>query len=121
MFSRLRLRSSTLGLAALPGEGGFGQLASVCSECLERLFEDKRYPYGTILGGLMAHEIGHLLLATMRHSAANLMRSPWSRRDLTYAARGQMLFTANQAGRIQAEVRQRMRSNVRTADQLARR
>lgn len=114
MIGGLGLDPSKFGLAMLREDGGFGSLALVCSECAEPLVQGGRYPYGLILGGLMAHELGHLLLATTRHSAEGLMHSPWDRRDLEYAAHEQMLFTPKEAQQIRAQVRDRMRDRQAT-------
>lgn len=114
MIGGLGLDPSKFGLAMLREDGGFASLALVCSECAEPLVQGGRYPYGLILGCLMAHEIGHLLLATTRHSAVGLMHSPWNRRDLEYAAHEQMLFTPKEAQQIRAQVRARMQDRQAT-------
>ena len=59
----------------------------------------------------MAHEIGHLVLATLRHSALGVMRPQWSPKDLEAAAFGRlMFFTAEEARRIRDQVSERMRA-----------
>jgi hypothetical protein len=62
---------------------------------------------GQILGEVMAHEIGHILLNLPSHSATGIMRGPWNRRDLQDAAYGQSLFTPEQAKVIRTEVARR--------------
>ena len=57
-----------------------------------------------ILGTLIAHEIGHLLLNLTSHSAAGIMRGEWNLKDLQDAALGCLLFTRSQAEILQAEV-----------------
>ncbi len=109
----LRLGPLTMGLAAVPTEGGFGHLALICTECAEEALGGRSYPYGAIVGGLMAHEIGHLLLGTMRHSAVGLMRSPWNQEDWEHAAQGRMVFTRKEAQRIGTQVRERARHTAR--------
>jgi hypothetical protein len=109
----LRLGPLAVGLAAIPMEGGFGHVAFVCTECAEEALGGRSYPYGAIVGGLMAHEIGHLLLGTMRHSAVGLMRSPWNQEDWEHAAQGRMVFTRKEAERIGAQVRERTRHTAR--------
>jgi hypothetical protein len=116
MMGGLRLEPSRVGLAALPEQGGFGNWAVVCSQCAEQSvkgvpsLEGRPAAFGTILGDLMAHELGHLLLGTPRHSSLGVMRPHWNRVDLEDAVRGLMCFTAKQAQRIGAQVRDRMRA-----------
>lgn len=61
-----------------------------------------------ILGTLIAHEIGHLLLNLTSHSAAGIMRGDWNLKDLEDVALGYLLFTRSQAETIQAEVVRRV-------------
>jgi hypothetical protein len=53
-----------------------------------------------ILGHAMAHELGHLLLGTNSHSRDGLMRAQWNRGDLAEAARGNLLFSTEEATRM---------------------
>ena len=50
-----------------------------------------------ILGYVMAHEVGHLLLGLNSHSQTGVMRAHWQPDDLRRAAKGDLLFTAEQA------------------------
>ena len=56
------------------------------------------------LGGIMAHEIGHLLLDDAAHSSQGIMQPSWSNRELKTLAQGRMRFTAEQAQTIAANV-----------------
>jgi hypothetical protein len=58
---------------------------------------------GTVLGHVIAHELGHLLLRE-GHAAAGLMRAPWTAADLRAMQRGRLGFTTAQGSRILAEV-----------------
>ncbi len=62
-----------------------------------------------ILGHVIAHEIGHLLLNDQTHSANGIMRSPWNLWDLQNASYGHLLFTPRQAGAIRSEISRRSR------------
>ena len=59
---------------------------------------------GTVLGHVIAHEVGHLLLATASHSPTGLMRGEWDAAQLRDAARGRLTFTEAQARRIRTVV-----------------
>ena len=60
-----------------------------------------------VLGGAMAHEIGHLFLGANSHSAVGIMRAGWKEQDLTEASQARLNFMPDQAVRIRAEVRHR--------------
>jgi DNA-directed RNA polymerase subunit E'/Rpb7 len=60
-----------------------------------------------ILGEMIAHEIGHILLNLPSHSAVGLMRGPWDLKDLQDVAYGALLFTPQQAAVVRAEVSRR--------------
>lgn len=56
----------------------------------------------TMLGHVIAHEVGHLLLPTFAHSPTGLMRAEWDRTQVRDAARRALTFTEGQAQRIRA-------------------
>ena len=56
---------------------------------------------GLVLGHVIAHELGHLLLQRASHSAAGLMRATL---DLQLAQQGRLLFTAPEAQAIRAAI-----------------
>lgn len=57
----------------------------------------------TLLGHVIAHEVGHILLRE-GHAAEGLMRDHWVYRDLLLATRGRLGFTATQGGRIRSRL-----------------
>jgi hypothetical protein len=60
-----------------------------------------------VLGGAMAHEIGHLFLGPNSHSPVGIMRAGWNEDDLKRASQAGLMFTADEATRIRTEVRHR--------------
>jgi hypothetical protein len=62
---------------------------------------------GTVLGHIIAHEVGHLLLR-QGHAAHGLMRATWDLRDLRFAKQGKFGFTAEQGVRIREYLSLRM-------------
>jgi len=60
-----------------------------------------------ILGCVIAHEVGHLLLGSNSHSASGVMQPLWERKQLRQAMMGVLLFTKEQSERIQAEAERR--------------
>ncbi len=62
-----------------------------------------------LLGCVVAHEIGHLLLGLNSHSGAGIMQRQWERKQIRQAMTGSLCFTPEQAKLIQAEMKTRMR------------
>lgn len=107
-------QSAKYGYGLLPKKGGFGFYAVVYADGADHLAKGQdsilRMTRPMILGLLMAHEMGHLLLATQKHSISGVMKFPWSADDLTQAACGSLGFTPKQAKRMRAQVRDRIRA-----------
>jgi hypothetical protein len=77
-------------------ERGEGNYASVY---VERLSSSKALDLvneGDLLGYVMVHELGHLLLGKDSHSTDGLMRAKWEVAELREAAKGKLLFTRNE-------------------------
>jgi hypothetical protein len=60
-----------------------------------------------VLGGAIAHEIGHLFLGPNSHSPVGIMRAGWKEEDLKRASQVGLTFTADEARRIRTDVRHR--------------
>lgn len=60
-----------------------------------------------ILGAVLAHEMGHLLMGRGAHSAMGIMRCPWDTAELRDLARGTLVFDRQQRISIADGVRQR--------------
>ncbi|HMD08536.1 MAG TPA: hypothetical protein VKH63_13440 [Candidatus Acidoferrum sp.] len=64
-----------------------------------------------ILGCVIAHELGHLLLGSNSHSGSGIMQPRWERKQVRQAMTGTLTFTPGQARQIQVETQRRMRLN----------
>ena len=71
-----------LGDALIDPQKRTGVLATVYVNRTLRLARDLEIDHYKLLGRAVAHEIGHLLLATNAHAASGLMREIWSRDEL---------------------------------------
>jgi len=60
-----------------------------------------------ILGEMMAHELGHVLLNLPSHSPTGIMKGDWDLVDLWNVSYGSLLFTKEQAEAIRREVARR--------------
>ena len=58
-----------------------------------------------LLGCVIAHELGHLLLHSARHSATGIMQPGWGSAQIHQALTGKLLFTGEEATRIQNQAR----------------
>ncbi len=101
------LHHSTCGVAASAPNGGFGSYAYVFFDCVQELAGSRGARSETILSHMLAHEIGHLLLGPGSHSRRGIMHEDWDRQQVESAGWGRLLFTRQQAERMQAEVRRR--------------
>lgn len=88
--------ASDLGMA-VPGT----RLASVLVQRVEYVANDSGLDFANLLGHVMAHEMGHLLLPPNSHSAAGLMAATM---DLYLVEHGGLSFDPRQAVTIRARI-----------------
>jgi hypothetical protein len=77
------LHPDAFGLTYVDRETNRGWLATVFADRIGQASTRAGVDVGTLLGRVMAHEIGHLLLGTGYHGAAGLMRADWPDAFLT--------------------------------------
>jgi hypothetical protein len=97
-----------------------GSLATIHADRVATLSNRLEVDRGTMLGRAIAHEIGHLLLGTHRHSGFGLMRGPWSTHAIVENRGADWSFTRQQGGEMQSALQARARSAqaaVRSAQQ----
>jgi hypothetical protein len=108
MAERIGLSQATFGSALLPEDGGFGMTAQVCAHCCEELAKGSESLHAAILGHVMAHEIGHLLLGIGSHGPTGLMHVPWRHKELESVAQGTLLFTPSEGEKMRRQVAARL-------------
>lgn len=64
-----------------------------------------------LLGNVMAHEVGHLLLGASSHAETGIMRASWQAEDFRGLITGYLLFNSEEGERIRTEVRSRAAQN----------
>lgn len=117
--TRQGFQDSIYGFAVLPA------LASAYYGSAVQLARDYRaemIDLPTILGCVMAHEIGHLLLGSNSHSATGIMQAHWGRKQVRDLMMGTFLFTPQQSKVIRAEGQARMNfemAQVHTAGSIS--
>jgi hypothetical protein len=105
MAKRVRTSRHDLGYALLADD-----LDTIAAVFFHRAVDLERGNLATrsaILGAMMAHEIGHLLLGVNHHSDTGVLRASWGDRELKVIAQGQMCFTSGEARRMVSMVLKR--------------
>jgi hypothetical protein len=90
--------SASLGVS-LPN-AQYGVSATVFQERVESLCQTAGQDFAVILGHAIAHELGHVVLASHGHAPAGIMRARWRRADFDQAATGHLGFTSQQGVEI---------------------
>jgi hypothetical protein len=70
--------------------------------------EGAEFEVPIILGCVIAHELGHLLLGPNSHSPSGIMQGEWRPKQIHLALTGRLHFASQQAKLIRAEARRRM-------------
>ena len=113
------LKDEVFGAAFL-GEDGAGQYSDVYYDRVTDLHREWNISLVGVLGHVIAHEIGHLLLGLNSHSTSGIMRGLWEEEELKAVERGRLLFTSQQSRLM----RQKLiaiagERNLKTASKLA--
>jgi hypothetical protein len=103
-----RLDADSFGFALMPEGGGFGLVASVFAYRAGKLARGDSSFETVLLGHLMAHEMGHLLLGVGSHSVSGLMRAHWQQHELELVRQRTLAFTSGQVESIRAQAQERV-------------
>ena len=102
------VEGNVFGHALLAREGEFSNVASVFFHRVEQLAAETETAEDVILGHMLAHEAGHLLLGVGSHSKRGIMHIPWREDDLKRAKIGGLTFTPKQARAMQNDSAKRI-------------
>jgi hypothetical protein len=94
---------TSLGLA-VRGANSSGRVAYVFYDRVLPLATKHQMSDASLLGVVIAHEIGHLLLPYGSHSPSGLMRGDWDNQQFLLARSRRLRFTAQQAELIRAHL-----------------
>jgi hypothetical protein len=95
----------TMGIT-LDAIGDSDRVAYAFVNRIERVSREAGRKAGTLLGYVLAHELGHLLLPAGSHSKSGVMQARWDPKALSQAAQG-LYFTREQAALIRAKIASR--------------
>lgn len=104
-----------LGHALIDSRTRTGVLATVFIDRTRRLADDLGIDHRVLLGRTIAHELGHLLLATATHGTAGLMREVWSRDELLGTHRNDWTFDPSDAAVIRERLARSLGGRARGA------
>ncbi len=113
MSHRFHLSADAFGVAAEDAEGGSAFDAWIFCDLVKDAAAQKQLTRSVLLGTVIAHELGHLLLSTNSHSAFGLMRANWSSKELSAVELRAMYFSSPESKRIQQAVMSRRQSRER--------
>ncbi len=85
-------------------DGRAPYLATVYADLVNNVARGAGVDAGELLGRTMAHEIGHLLLATNQHAATGLMRAAWSRSELRHHDAADWQFLSGEADTMRTAI-----------------
>jgi hypothetical protein len=109
MSNRGEERHEAIG-SAFPTDDNTGFIANVFYQRLEGLGSSVAASRGTMLGNVIAHELGHLLLGRNSHSGGGIMSANWQRDGQIVRLRaGSLFFTPQEAQRIKYNILERER------------
>lgn len=98
-----------MGRAFLTESSGAGSMADAYLQAVQDFAERHEPDDGALLGFVIAHELGHLLLGP-GHARDGVMQSPWGRKEVEAARRRSLLFNKEEAARIRLELQTRTAS-----------
>ena len=88
---QVRDRTDVLGIATLD-ENGVGFYAYLFYDRIQKMAKERRLA-PSLLGHVLAHEIGHLLLRSNSHSISGIMAGRWTDEEVRRISEGAMFFT----------------------------
>jgi hypothetical protein len=93
-------------LGAAPGsDDGTGRLVYAFYGRIGAASQQHRTDVGKLLGYVMAHELGHILLAGGSHSPTGIMSDRWGQFTMDLVAENLLRFTKEEAESIRTSVR----------------
>jgi hypothetical protein len=97
------LRESVLGMSSPFAD--FGLSIRIFDDHIREAAARNGSPHSTVLAYAMAHEIGHVLLRSSAHTRWGIMSGIWTENEYTQMADGVLLFSAEAAKTMKANLR----------------
>jgi Zn-dependent protease with chaperone function len=103
------LSHETSGYAILMGNASYASVSWVAVRATASALEADE---SVVLGAVIAHELGHILLRTRSHATNGIMVTRLAGREIQAAGRGELQFLRSEAHRIRAEAQRRTSAKV---------
>jgi hypothetical protein len=100
MAQRSSFRDEVFGVAVQSAED-FGFYASIFYDKVKDCAAYEHLDLAPLLGHVIAHELGHLLLGTDSHAGHGLMSASWTNKHLQAAERHALTFSSSEVQRLQ--------------------
>jgi hypothetical protein len=100
----IRQKENVFGYATEDGEYGFAGDAWIFYDPIKKFAAEREMSPAQLLGHVLAHEMGHILLGAKSHSGMGLMRAQWSSRELQAVDQGTLYFSAYESKQIRKSV-----------------
>jgi len=94
-----------LGEASIDLHEQAGVLATIYVDRVERMAGLSEADSASLLGRAVAHELGHLLLATNAHSSSGLMRAQWTSKEVRGNLAADWILARKDAEKIRKRLR----------------
>ena len=111
-------RHDRMGASLQDAKGRFDVTAYVFEDGVERVLQSGGCDRFQVLGQVMAHEVGHLLLGLESHSETGIMQSHWAGSRMARDP-GKVTFTPDQARRIRVNINARMQKESKVVQPVA--
>jgi hypothetical protein len=105
--ARGRSRSNDSMGFALVNPGAASMLATVYGDAVLTVARQASVDPSVLLGRVVAHELGHLLLSTRSHASAGLMRATWMQAELRRKTPADWQFLASETGELRSAITSR--------------
>jgi len=112
MAKRGHVADDVLGFVAVPPEGGMGRIGYVVYERVREVAAGGSASTSDILGVIIAHDIGRLILGAGSGTHAGLMNRQWDRRDLEQVNPLTLEFTPPEIDRIRTTLQRDLASSL---------
>lgn len=112
LADRAKPNREVLGEAFPAGEDGHRTVAALYYGRIRHMAKQTESPAGSVLGALMTHELGHLLLGNGAHANSGVMVARWEVADFRAAEKGWLRFVKDQAERIRRDAEARQTGKV---------
>jgi hypothetical protein len=90
------LNGDAMGISFLATDGS-GCYADVFYEPMEQVHKSSGADIASLLGHVVAHEVGHLLLGRNSHAASGIMQARWTAEELASNEMGKVAFTEKES------------------------